>query len=173
MNRLITLEEQGLSTILAALRYYQEKGMGEPENRSDRIHQVATNGDTVISLDDEGIDELCASLNHQFAHGVEIDIKGPEGFTIHPEPFTSITAAVRAAASFPLRFMDRGYYLTGDQERIPITVIPGTMTVDVYLPDLEEANACRTCGEDYTPGGDGWNGECPSCADKAFGGDED
>jgi hypothetical protein len=25
---------------------------------------------------------------------------------------------------------------------------------------------CRTCGEHYCPGGDGFDGECPSCADK-------
>ena len=25
---------------------------------------------------------------------------------------------------------------------------------------------CRTCGEEYADGGDGFDGECPSCADK-------
>ena len=24
---------------------------------------------------------------------------------------------------------------------------------------------CRTCGEEYAEGGDGWDGECPNCAD--------
>ena len=52
-----------LNTILAALRYYQEQGMGDPENRSDDIHEIATNGDTDVSLDDAGIDDLCERLN--------------------------------------------------------------------------------------------------------------
>lgn len=25
---------------------------------------------------------------------------------------------------------------------------------------------CRTCGDRYEDGGDGWDGECPSCADR-------
>ena len=52
-----------LATILAALRFYQEAGMGEPDNRSDAIHDIAADGDNVISLDDEGIDDLCERLN--------------------------------------------------------------------------------------------------------------
>lgn len=30
----------------------------------------------------------------------------------------------------------------------------------------EDENTCRTCGEPYEEGGDGFDGECPSCADK-------
>ncbi len=51
-----------LSTILAALRFYQWNGQGDPFKRSDAIHDIATNGDC-ISLDDEGIDRLCEDLN--------------------------------------------------------------------------------------------------------------
>lgn len=52
------------ATILAALRYYQEQGMGDPFNRSDSIHDIATNGGEVFSsLDAEGIDRLCEQLN--------------------------------------------------------------------------------------------------------------
>lgn len=54
---------QELNTILAALRYYQENGQGEPANRSDAIHDLATDNDTDISMDAAGIDELCARLN--------------------------------------------------------------------------------------------------------------
>ena len=43
--------------------FYQEHGQGDPANRSDRIHDVATNCGQVISLDDTGIDELCERLN--------------------------------------------------------------------------------------------------------------
>jgi len=52
------------ATILAALRYYQSRGMGDPDNRSDDIHDIATNGgELCASLDDEGIDALCEGLS--------------------------------------------------------------------------------------------------------------
>ncbi|WP_326894547.1 hypothetical protein U8P73_36110 (plasmid) [Rhizobium beringeri] len=34
------------------------------------------------------------------------------------------------------------------------------------VPD-EDENKCRDCGEEYADGGDGYNGRCPDCADKA------
>lgn len=52
-----------LSTILAALRYYQAQGLGEPCNRPEDIHELATCGDECISLDAAGIDSLCEALN--------------------------------------------------------------------------------------------------------------
>ncbi|MGF6603990.1 hypothetical protein P3T23_008745 [Paraburkholderia sp. GAS448] len=51
------------NTILAALRFYQERGMGEPANRSDSIHDIATNGDEDISYDAGDIDDLCERVN--------------------------------------------------------------------------------------------------------------
>jgi hypothetical protein len=57
------LDEQQFHTVIAALRFYQEKGQGDPFNRSDWIHNLATNGDEVTSLDDEGIDDLVEYLN--------------------------------------------------------------------------------------------------------------
>jgi hypothetical protein len=61
--RAIALTGQELATILAALRYYQEQGMGDPDNRSNDIHDIATNGDNEVSLDADGIDALCERLN--------------------------------------------------------------------------------------------------------------
>ncbi|HCE7247036.1 TPA: hypothetical protein NHR53_005584 [Pseudomonas aeruginosa] len=55
------------NTILAALRLYQEMGMGDPANRSDHIHDIATNGDDEISMDEWGIEELCQSINFAVA----------------------------------------------------------------------------------------------------------
>ena len=54
---------QFLNTILATLRYYQAGGQGDPFNRSDEIHSIATNEDDEISMDAEGIDTLCYDLN--------------------------------------------------------------------------------------------------------------
>jgi hypothetical protein len=61
---------QEFHSILAALRYYQENGQGEPANRSDRIHDIATDGDEDISLDEAGIDELCERLNMTSTEGM-------------------------------------------------------------------------------------------------------
>lgn len=65
-----SIERDELATILAALRFYQGAGMGEPDNRSDAIHAIATDGD-VISLDAAAIDTLCESLNRGGLSGAE------------------------------------------------------------------------------------------------------
>jgi len=59
----IELDDQELSTVLAALRLYQDQGLGSPANRSEAIHEIATNGGEIVSLDTDGIDELCEKLN--------------------------------------------------------------------------------------------------------------
>ncbi len=58
-----TLDRAELSTILAALRTYQRAGYSEPDNRHPEIHDIATCGGEVISLDDTAIDRLCEQLN--------------------------------------------------------------------------------------------------------------
>ena len=50
-------------TIIAALRLYQYSDMGEPHNRTQVIHDLATDGGNCISLNDEGIDDLVVKLN--------------------------------------------------------------------------------------------------------------
>ena len=62
MNNL-QVNDAELHTIIAALRYYQLHGQGDPANRSDWIHDLATNGEEVISLNDVAIDELCQRIN--------------------------------------------------------------------------------------------------------------
>ena len=63
MSTIVTLDDAELGTVLAALRYYQSQGLGDPANRPQEIHDIATAGDTVISLDDGAIDELCERIN--------------------------------------------------------------------------------------------------------------
>jgi len=65
MSRL-TLDKSQVNTVLAALRYYQQHGQGDPCNRSLAIHDIAVDGDE-ISLDASGIDELCEYLNEAWA----------------------------------------------------------------------------------------------------------
>lgn len=38
--------------------------------------------------------------------------------------------------------------------------------IKVDLTEVDEDGACRTCGQHYEDGGDGYDGECPDCADK-------
>ena len=54
-------EEQDVAE--AALRFYQQCGMGNPENRSAPIHDIATDGGTILDLDGDEIDQLCEKLN--------------------------------------------------------------------------------------------------------------
>jgi hypothetical protein len=50
-------------TLIAALRFWQQQGMCEPRNRSDEMHDLATNGDALTSLCDEDVDALIEQLN--------------------------------------------------------------------------------------------------------------
>ena len=59
----ISITKSELATVLGALRYYQESGLGDPSNRSYEIHRIATDYGECIPLDDAGIDELCEKLN--------------------------------------------------------------------------------------------------------------
>lgn len=67
MKTIIALDSQDGATVLAALRYYQQNGQGDPSNRSDAIHDIATGmADGMlecVSLDDAGIDALCERIN--------------------------------------------------------------------------------------------------------------
>jgi hypothetical protein len=55
--------EEDLHTIIAALRFWQSSGMGEPSNRDDEMQELATNGGEVTSLCDEEIDQLVMDIN--------------------------------------------------------------------------------------------------------------
>lgn len=72
----INIDNQDLNTILAALRAYQAAGYGDPCNRPLAIHDIATNWDNEISMDDAGIDDLCERLN------VSCDDEGPASETV-------------------------------------------------------------------------------------------
>jgi hypothetical protein len=49
-------------TILAALRFYQAHGQTEADSRTEQINILATGGDAEISMDNEGIDDLCERI---------------------------------------------------------------------------------------------------------------
>jgi hypothetical protein len=52
-----------VSTILAALRWYQKEGMGDAAERPAEINDIATDGGSLVPLDSNGIDALCERLN--------------------------------------------------------------------------------------------------------------
>lgn len=62
----IVVDDDEHATILAALRYYVANGQGDPDNRSNEIHDLATNGGDVTSLDADSIDSLCERINCEY-----------------------------------------------------------------------------------------------------------
>lgn len=52
-----------------------------------------------------------------------------------------------------------GPLATADQQSI------ANWIVEAAVPEVE-TETCRTCGSRYPEAGDGWDGECPECADK-------
>lgn len=64
----MTLNKEQTATVLAALRFYQENGQGEPHNRSDAIHDIATDTGELTSLDADDIDALCEDINCNDIH---------------------------------------------------------------------------------------------------------
>ncbi len=61
-----------------------------------------------------------------------------------------------------------------DDPRVSLGADPGAWVhAWVWVKDDEagvqtedDHDKCRTCGESYEDGGDGYDGECPTCADK-------
>lgn len=64
----LDLDEQEIATLLAALTHYVRTGQGEPDHRTEEIHLLATGiNDSVISLDDVGIEDLLVKIKTQVA----------------------------------------------------------------------------------------------------------
>ena len=82
MSNILLLDDQKHATIMAALRYYQKQGMGDPSNRTDAIHDIATCNDAVISLDESGIDELCQEINFARPQKDVLSAMKEDGLTI-------------------------------------------------------------------------------------------
>ena len=60
----IELYPEELDTVLAALRWYQHRGMGDTDNRPDWLQEIACpDGGTMTSLCDESIDALCERVD--------------------------------------------------------------------------------------------------------------
>lgn len=60
----LDVDKDELNTILAALRWYQHSGMGQPFNRQDWLQKIACpDPGNNTSLDNDGISDLCTRLS--------------------------------------------------------------------------------------------------------------
>lgn len=125
---LYALHDDEHATVLAALRLYQQKGMGEPYNRSNEIHEIATNGGEVFSsLDDEGIDKLYKSLSHKgltLAEAAELISEGPAFAVVQEggsssELYISSWPSREEAEAFRVDCATDGAYRTSPVVEIP------------------------------------------------------
>jgi hypothetical protein len=60
---MIQFDKAETNTILAALRLYQQQGMGDPAKRPDWLQEIACPNENDTSLDTDAIDELCDKIN--------------------------------------------------------------------------------------------------------------
>ena len=76
----IKVSRAGFNTILAALRFWQEKGLAHGANRSDLIQGIVCDEDD-RGLDEAGIDELCERINcgHELIPGARDKPAGTPG----------------------------------------------------------------------------------------------
>jgi hypothetical protein len=83
----------------------------------------------------------------------------------------SAERAVRGLAQRPLGRVPTGG-IEPAVEFIEVTETAMAGALEPFEVDGEEVTGpddfCRTCGAVYRGFGDGWNGECPDCADRTF-----
>jgi hypothetical protein len=61
---MVELTPEEKATILAALRIYEVAGYGNPSRRSGWLHEIATDGGRLVSLDSEEINKLYDRLSN-------------------------------------------------------------------------------------------------------------
>lgn len=136
----LILEE--VATVLAALRFYRQKGLGDPDNRSDDIHDIATDGGDLTSLDADGIDDLCERLNREkcaLATGRLLPIK----FAPRDGSFV-LLAGPSGYTTTPLRFMagrwskDRGAWVNHANDRVTDDGSEPTLFMPIPVESMED-----------------------------------
>ncbi len=134
----IVVDDQQHATLIAALNFYHDQGQGDPAYRTDWIHHLATNGDQVISLDAGGINRLIEQINYC----------GSEWFEAFKKEFDEKLAGMT------------------DEELIKSFEEIGCAIVVRHSEDDEDDSKCRSCGGPNDDG-EGYDGLCGDCADKA------
>ena len=119
----------------------------------------------VPSLDHELLDGMVSFLD-----AVQ-DAADLQGYPVFPDATESQRAEAQEKLAKTLRLQHAFWDALSELEQILDIEIESTSdlaqtTVDDLL--LQDASKyCPTCGVPYQDGGDGFDGECPSCADKS------
>lgn len=82
------------------------------------------------------------------------------------DPADPYRAAAQMQADDDLEVDDDAVVALGDDPGAWVHAWIWIRNDEAGIPD-EDENKCRDCGEEYADGGDGYNGRCPDCADKA------
>lgn len=141
--------QEDRNTILAALRFYQAKGMGEPANRADDIHDIATNGGNDTSYDSGDIDDLCERINCTNAraalpHFSSVAVEIPGG-ALRFASESSYTATMRACRAE--QAMKAWRVADESDEEVTRATQPDEHAVLLLLADLR--HYCDTHGLDF------------------------
>ena len=112
MLKLISVDDAARATILAALAYYREQGMGDPEMRSENLHDIATGGTIgtgLVPLGGDAIEALeeqvrraagvSASKAGLFAHVEDVD--GQVTVHLHDTEQLARKAIERSLSEYP------------------------------------------------------------------------
>lgn len=127
METALCIDAVERATILAALRYYQQQGQGDPSNRSDEIHDIATDVGNQISLDEEGIDVLCEKVNFGEAPLICIGIQG------------GVVTGVSSTAEVLFVVLDYDTEGASDEETMAIPSLDGSGQTKVLKRVIEAA----------------------------------
>lgn len=104
----------------------------------------------------------------QIADGWTEKRKGSARIHTHPEIEGAIVdrqgLGITAAAGANVTWKHHPFFSVEDAKVAAIgSIAPALVQAE---GEDEDEGTCRTCGESYNPYGDGYDGECPSCADK-------
>lgn len=84
------------------------------------------------------------------------------------DPANPYRAAAQMQADDDLEVDDDAVVAPGDDPGAWVHAWIWIRNDEAGIPDADDDdNKCRECGEEYADGGDGYNGRCPDCADKA------
>lgn len=151
----ITLGEHDISDHPAITKVEAE--MAELEDRMGDSEEAACNDDTMAIVRD---------------YQIRVSRALTEDEQTSDDPLNDIIEAFRSAArrdhevEGELEFDDAPKVSIGaDGNGAYVAAWRWISNDEAGVPDPDEA--CRTCGETYADGGDGFDGECPICADKS------
>ncbi|QWY83077.1 hypothetical protein [Rhizobium phage RHph_X66] len=110
---------------------------------------------------------LSKCQDHLIAGAEELAAKIEEQQQVAPSDALYISAAREHWASDDLEIDDDPRVSAGGDPGAWVHAWVWVRDDEAGVPDPDDEDKCRDCGEEYADGGDGYNGRCPDCADKA------